>query len=152
MAAGVENMTRVGCLPYEEVVKLYEELRRVPSSVHGVDGEDLVFNIKRKRLDVFARSNRCARCGCEGREFRVMVDKAGNHHVRLFGDLDIELTVDHVVAKSHGGTEALDNLTTLCKPCNVYKAARCVDVLKELDEREGFGWWEDLKDGWRVMT
>lgn len=31
------------------------------------------------------------------------------------------LTVDHIHPKSKGGTNAMDNLQTLCEPCNVAK-------------------------------
>ncbi len=32
--------------------------------------------------------------------------------------------VDHIVAKEHGGTDALTNLECLCKPCHRHKTAR----------------------------
>jgi HNH endonuclease len=35
-----------------------------------------------------------------------------------------DLTVDHVVAVANGGTDDMDNLQTLCQPCNSSKGAR----------------------------
>lgn len=35
----------------------------------------------------------------------------------------IDLTVDHIVAESKGGTHTIDNLQTLCAPCNRAKGA-----------------------------
>ncbi|WP_234082998.1 HNH endonuclease [Enterobacter quasiroggenkampii] len=32
--------------------------------------------------------------------------------------------VDHIIAVAHGGTDALDNLQSLCTPCHRYKTAR----------------------------
>lgn len=32
--------------------------------------------------------------------------------------------VDHIIAVAHGGTEALDNLQSLCTPCHRHKTAR----------------------------
>lgn len=34
------------------------------------------------------------------------------------------LSVDHIVAESRGGSTTLDNLQTLCKPCNSRKGSR----------------------------
>lgn len=34
--------------------------------------------------------------------------------------------VDHVVPRSHGGTDDLDNLQVLCRPCNRRKGSRFV--------------------------
>lgn len=36
----------------------------------------------------------------------------------------LALTCDHVVAESRGGPTTLDNLQTLCQPCNSRKGAR----------------------------
>ena len=46
---------------------------------------------------VFARSPLCVRCAAPATD------------------------VDHIVAKSHGGTDSLDNLQTLCHSCHALK-------------------------------
>lgn len=33
-----------------------------------------------------------------------------------------DLTIDHICSKAMGGTDALDNLQTLCEDCNTEKA------------------------------
>lgn len=33
-------------------------------------------------------------------------------------------TVDHIKAKEHGGTDAMNNLQSLCEPCHAAKTAR----------------------------
>lgn len=35
-----------------------------------------------------------------------------------------DLTCDHIVPESNGGQTALDNLQTMCRPCNLKKGAR----------------------------
>lgn len=37
---------------------------------------------------------------------------------------DSDLTVDHIHPRSKGGTEEMDNLQTLCRPCNSRKCAK----------------------------
>jgi len=39
------------------------------------------------------------------------------------GDLGVTLEVDHVVPVADGGTDDLDNLATLCQPCNRGKSS-----------------------------
>jgi HNH endonuclease len=43
----------------------------------------------------------------------------------------VHATVDHVRCRSHGGTDAFDNLVLSCAPCNNQRAAR--DALPWLD-------------------
>jgi len=61
--------------------------------------------MKQSRRDtVFARDNyRCIRCGTNATAFN-------------------QLTIDHILPKSRGGTNDLDNLQTLCEQCNQLKA------------------------------
>ena len=55
-----------------------------------------------KALKVWQRDNcRCVRCGS-----------------------GVDLTVDHIVAVVRGGGNGLENLQTMCRPCNSSKGAR----------------------------
>ncbi len=57
---------------------------------------------------------RCAYCGKEG----------------------VPLQIEHILARVHGGTDRIANLTLACEPCNLRKAARAVeDFLKDEPER-----------------
>lgn len=54
------------------------------------------------RWDVFRRNGyQCVYCGC-----------------------DHDLTVDHILSERRGGATILENLQTLCRPCNSKKGAR----------------------------
>ena len=46
---------------------------------------------------------------------------ARDHHRCVFCGCRTFLTLDHVYPKSLGGTDAIDNLQTVCQPCNARK-------------------------------
>ena len=46
--------------------------------------------------------------------------KSGTWYMHSVDD-GIELTKDHIMPKSKGGSDELDNLQTLCGPCNFKK-------------------------------
>jgi 5-methylcytosine-specific restriction endonuclease McrA len=58
-------------------------------------------------------------------EKRALVFKRDGHRCVFCGSPE-DLTVDHDVPKAKGGTNGLDNLQTLCEPCNVRKGDRLV--------------------------
>ena len=64
---------------------------------------------KRKRI-LSKFGNKCAYCGCE---------------------LDNEtMQVDHIVPRSQGGSNSIDNLYPSCRACNYYKTAHSIDVFR----------------------
>lgn len=44
-------------------------------------------------------------------------------HCRSRGDITVATEVDHIVRKADGGTDDLDNLQSLCRPCHEAKTA-----------------------------
>lgn len=68
----------------------------------------------------------CAKCGEKGTHFAVerplMSDDPRTWHFNLYSDNDVMLTFDHVMPKSKGGANTIENAQTLCYPCNQEKA------------------------------
>lgn len=54
-------------------------------------------------------------------EFEYLCAACGTPHC------DAELTKDHVVPISLGGSDAITNLQPLCQPCNSWKGTRIID-------------------------
>jgi 5-methylcytosine-specific restriction protein A len=54
---------------------------------------------------------------------RLLVYTRDNHACRSCG-ASADLSIDHVLPISKGGTNDLTNLQTLCRPCNVRKGAK----------------------------
>ena len=40
------------------------------------------------------------------------------------GDVPFDITIDHILARANGGSDEVENLQTLCRPCNSRKGAR----------------------------
>lgn len=64
------------------------------------------------------------------RRLRYEVLRRDNHSCRYCGSMapDVKLTVDHVVPKALGGSDAADNLVTACQPCNSGKSSTNPDA------------------------
>jgi len=69
----------------------------------------------------------CSTCGIEGDYFAVERNNSGESrpHLNLYAETgpggDVLLTKDHIVPKSQGGENHIDNYQTLCKSCNEQK-------------------------------
>lgn len=95
----------------EDRVKLYE----------------LKINLASQRYKVFKKSCACAYCGVVGRIMCLDVKRTrrSNGHFNLYGIKPsgqvVMLTKDHIIPKSSGGLNIIDNYQTLCEPCNINK-------------------------------
>lgn len=60
---------------------------------------------------------------CQWKSFRA--PKLGLYFVDSNGH-ETEMTLDHIVPRSAGGTKAKNNIQTMCAPCNTRKASKCI--------------------------
>lgn len=78
-----------------------------------------------KRLRVFHhKGTQCASPGCEKVGIYLLKGKnmAGGFHVDVY-TADFEMmTIDHIIPKSKGGENTLENLQPMCNTCNAKKA------------------------------
>ena len=68
----------------------------------------------------------CVNCGLEGVFFRLETANANmTPHLNLYGvnsdGKPILFTKDHIIPKSKGGANELENYQTMCSPCNEKK-------------------------------
>lgn len=72
-----------------------------------------------RRLRVFAEKGcTCVECGVEGTILALGKDRGGNLHLDVYTDDFYPLTVDHILPRSKGGSDDMDNLQPMCCLCN----------------------------------
>lgn len=92
-----------------------------------MDGD--LINMGSDRYKVFQRSCICVECGIEGTYFlkEKHISKEP-YHFNLYGVNDdgqeILMTKDHIIPKSQGGKNHLDNYQTMCTKCNAMKGTK----------------------------
>lgn len=85
------------------------------------DGDPITMSIE--KLKLFAlKGVTCADCGVVGEFFlKERIPNASNYSFTLYAEKDghyVEMTKDHIIPKSEGGRDCLDNYRPMCKSCN----------------------------------
>ena len=91
--------------------------------IRNVNGYSVHIDIQ--RYEVFRRCLSCALCGIQGAYFllqRHSGDALCTAHFNLYTADGQLMTNDHIIPVSKHGSNALDNLQTMCEACNQKKA------------------------------
>ena len=88
---------------------------------------DKVYTVKMNsdRYHVFKANHKCVSCGLEGTQMILDMNPGDSSpHFNLYAEENgrlVLMTKDHILAKSKGGTDSLDNYQTMCATCNNLK-------------------------------
>ena len=86
------------------------------------------YSLESQRLQLFHRDGTaCVRCGREGTYF--MLESRSPEikaHLNLYGEENgkiVLFTKDHILPRSKGGRDAMENYQVMCSPCNGKKGS-----------------------------
>lgn len=88
-----------------------------------------------QRYEVFKKKGvKCACCGIEGKYFaKEKAEKDSRYHFNLYAitkkGKEVLMTKDHIIPKSRGGRDMLENYQPMCKICNERKGAKVTKIL-----------------------
>lgn len=109
-------------IPVEEVIPAILD---TPQKIRGIIRGDEVKLGGSLRLRTFLRSLKCVKCGIQGEFFiKTRTKEDERWHLDLYALRDGEpvlMTKDHIIPRSKGGKDRMDNLQTMCCECNEEK-------------------------------
>jgi 5-methylcytosine-specific restriction endonuclease McrA len=74
----------------------------------------------------YQKGTKCACCGKEGAYFQLCGEESSNRrHFNLYAEDGTLMTKDHIIPKSKGGKDFVENLQTMCVDCNKEKGSKC---------------------------
>lgn len=121
----------------EHLLRTNDHWKKTESIV--VDGFD-VYPVSLRYMLFYQKGTKCACCGKVGTHFKLCGDPNTNRrHFNLYADDGTLMTKDHIIPKSKGGKDNVDNLQTMCTVCNSKKGNQCdeikVDYIAALNEK-----------------
>lgn len=120
-----KKLIHLGTFPLDEVFPYITEQESKRDYTIG----SKVFQVRMNsdRYHVFKANNKCVSCGLEGTKMILDMNPGDNSpHFNLYGEEDgrlILMTKDHILAKSRGGGDVINNYQSMCATCNNLKGA-----------------------------
>ena len=100
-----------------------------------------------------AHGTTCIACGLEGKYFSLERHSSqpndNIYHFNLYADNGMMLTKDHIVPKSKGGPDRLENYQVMCESCNSRKGNKTTVTKKAIAVKAKV---QALKESHRIMA
>lgn len=82
----------------------------------------------------YQKGLKCACCNRVGSYFKLHTDSKNleRAHFNLFADDGTLMTKDHIIPKSKGGPDCIENFQTMCQECNEKKKSTMPDIIPDI--------------------
>jgi 5-methylcytosine-specific restriction endonuclease McrA len=125
---------RHAIFPIEKILPMLKCMNTVRSKTKYLEHDGFKIKTNSRKYRCFKKSINCCHCGIEGKFFAAEKSKVTmpeHYCFNLYGldenGKEILMTCDHIVPKSKGGSNSIDNVQTLCWKCNVLKDNKMED-------------------------
>jgi len=139
---------RKGLALFRKWQKEFEKRRVLENPVLlSKETEDVLGVLVKKfsaKYSLFLKNRKCCSCGLKATHFAleqiIPAQQGDKFHINMYGEKDGEeilFTKDHILPKSKGGENHIDNYQTMCCPCNLAKGNQIIenkDILKSVKE------------------
>ena len=119
-----------------EDVLPYREEKKGRTKDYTVNGKTYSVKMASQRYQIFAKSIVCSCCGLVGNRMVLDIshydfERNGRPHFNLYAEWDgclVLMTKDHIIPRSKGGKNILENYQTMCCLCNSAKSDHDVTI------------------------
>jgi len=120
-----KRLIHLGDFSLEDVLPYISEEESKREYTVGEEAYDVRMNSD--RYFVFQKNSECVACNLQGTKMILDINPGDQSpHFNLYAEENgrlVLMTKDHIIAKSKGGTDQLDNYQTMCHTCNNLKGA-----------------------------
>ena len=131
------NIHRIGILSVEGVIDIIREIESLEKNNKAapmIDVYNILIDSHSVKLYTFVKhGTTCKCCGISGCFFAVEYDKNDNEKniiLNLYSidknEKEVLMNADHRIPKYHGGSNGIDNMQTMCQPCNIKKGHKLI--------------------------
>jgi len=128
--AATHRLIVIGQFNISDVLPFATQDKRYAKKTYIVDGTPFIVKMDSDRYQTFNKNLECAACSLTGSLFlleREHGHEPGIAHFNLYAiehESLILMTKDHIVPRSKGGKNNINNYQTMCEVCNSMKKAR----------------------------
>lgn len=141
----LERIKILSIAEVEDLVKadvLATQCQKADKKAHSIviDGFD-VYTTSLRYKTFIEKGYRCVCCGRTGAYYALEKSHGSNAkraHFNLYSDDDVLMTKDHILPKSMGGADCIENMQTMCSICNCEKGSTVPDgyVASEVQKKK----------------